>query len=344
MSSPLDVFRELTAVPTAPYYEEAVTRRARAWLRRNGIPFTRHRGGLVARYVGAPGQPALALAAHLDHPAFHIAGGKAIMQGRLDDKKLDGFAVQGFEALPKDNVPAARGVLRKKGDVFTVAWASRPRRKVAFATLALPACEVSEGWVLSRSIDDLFGCALSLETLRRAKQGRLKANVTVLLHRAEEEGFIGALDLIAQGAVSKDDTVLSIETSHRLPGATPGDGPVIRLGDRACLFDPNVTALLDEAAKGLRHQRLRMTGGTCEATAYQAFGYEAGGLILPLVNYHNGLYDAAIAPEMIRLSDAEGAVEILVRAAKLFPSKTLRGALRRRLEQRHRGALPKLRR
>lgn len=344
MPSPLAVFRELTQVPTAPYYEEAVTRKALAWLRRHGIAFKRRRGGVIARYDGLPGQPALALAAHLDHPAFHLKGERAIMQGRLDDKKLDGYAVEGFEALPKDNTPVARGVLRRKGDGFTVAWASTPRRKPAFATLALPACELRAGWVLSRSIDDLFGCALSLETLRRAQQARLKTNVVVLLHRAEEEGFIGALDLIAEGAVSKDDTVLSIETSRELPGARPGGGPVIRLGDRACLFDPNVTALLQEAGKDVRHQELRLTGGTCEATAYLGFGYEAGGLAIPLVNYHNGLTDAAIAPEMVRLSDAEGAVELLLRAAKLFPSKTLRGVLRRRLAKRHAGAVPMLRR
>jgi len=344
MSSPLDVFRELTAVPTAPYFEEAVTRRALAWLRRNRLSFTRHRGGVIARYVGAPGRPALALAAHLDHPAFHIQGERAVMKGRLDDKKLDGYAVEGFAALPKDNVPLARGVLRKSGDGFVVRWASKPRRKPAFATLALPACKERGGWVLSRSIDDLFGCALSLETLRRAARAKLKANVTVLLHRAEEEGFIGALDLIAQGLVSKDDTVLSIETSRELPGARPGGGPAIRLGDRACLFDGNATALLDEAAKGLKHQRVRLTGGTCEATAYLAFGYEAGGLAIPLVNYHNGLMDAAIASEMVRLSDAEGAVELLVRAAKLFPSWTLRGVLRRRLEKRHKDAVRHLRR
>ena len=55
---------------------------------------------------------------------------------------------------------------------------------------------------------------------------------------------------------------------------------MIRLGDKACLFDPNVAELLDEASKGLRVQRLRLTGGTCEATAYQAFGYETGGVMI----------------------------------------------------------------
>ena len=39
--------------------------------------------------------------------------------------------------------------------------------------------------------------------------------------------------------------------------------------------------------------------------------------------------------ELIRLSDAEGAVRLLVAAARLFPAKILRGSLRAQLEKRH---------
>ncbi|MFX7548949.1 hypothetical protein ABTJ50_21645, partial [Acinetobacter baumannii] len=82
----------------------------------------------------------------------------------------------------------------------------------------------------------------------------------------------------------------------------PGRGPTIRLGDKACAFDPNLVALLDDAAarlrrRGVKVQRLRLTGGTCEATAYQTFGLEAAGVAVPLVNYHNGWGADAVAPE-----------------------------------------------
>jgi endoglucanase len=192
-------------------------------------------------------------------------------------------------------------------------------------------------WVLSRSIDDLMGGAISLETLKRVVRAKLKTNLTVLLHRAEEVGFMGALDIIAEGALDRGDSVLSIETSREMPGARPGKGPVIRLGDKACLFDPNLTALLDEAAqKSGRVQRLRLTGGTCEATAYQTFGWEAGGVAIPLVNYHNGWGAKKIAPEMVRREDADGAVKLLVEAARLFGRpNALRGTLRARLTKRH---------
>ena len=329
--SALDIFRILTSVPTAPFYEQAVTAKALAWIKREGFSYKTHRGGVVVRYTGAPGEPALAFAAHLDHPAFHLKKGKAELLGGLPPHLLDGTTVEFFPARPKDNTPLGWGTVRKKGEGWEIPGAPK---KAAFATLALPACETRDGWLVSRSIDDLLGCSVSLEALRLCARAKVKANVTVLLHRAEEVGFIGALDLIAEGAVSKDDTILSIESSRELPGARPGKGPVIRLGDKACVFDGNATELLDEAAKGLKAQRLRLTGGTCEATAYLAFGYEAGGVAVPLVNYHNGWGAKAIAPEMVRLNDVEGAVRLLVAAAKAFPGRPRRGVLRRRLSER----------
>ena len=152
-------------------------------------------------------------------------------------------------------------------------------------------------------------------------------------------GFIGALELIRRGALSAGDSVLSIESSRELPQARPGRGPVIRLGDRMTLFDPNLIALLDDAAKSLarrrrRVQRARLTGGTCEATAYLAFGYETAGVAIPLVNYHNGGKDR-VAPEEVRLEDLAGMVDLLVEAGRLFAGRSLRGKLQRRLAKLH---------
>lgn len=334
----ISLFRTLTSVPTAPYFEKAVSARARRWIRENlgrRVRVARRRGGLIVSYRGAGSAPALALAAHLDHPAFAREGRLWRLRGGLPPHLLAGVAVEAFPAIPSGNRPITRGVLLEEAEtgLWTIRWQGAVG-KAAFAVLALPPCEVRGGWVASRSIDDLMGCAISLEALRRAAAARLAVNLTVLLHRAEEVGFMGALDLIAEGAVSRDDSVISVEASRELPGARPGKGPVIRLGDKATLFDPNLTALLDEAARGLKVQRLRLTGGTCEATAYLAFGYEAGGLAIPLVNYHNGWGAKRIGPERVRLSDVRGAVALLVRTARLFGKASLRGALRRRFSTR----------
>lgn len=356
----LRLFRDLTSVPTAPYQEKAVTQRALAWIRRElgaAVTVRRRRGGVIVRYQGAGKGPSLALAAHLDHPGFRLSkvtakGAEAELQGGLPAHLLEGCEVFAHSAGASRNAPAATGVLGpvpKPGDLYSVRWTVPPRRgvKLAFAILALTPYEVSGGWLDSRSVDDLLGCAISLEALRRLVKAKAKTNVSVLLHRAEEVGFMGALDLIRQGQVPVGDSILSIEASRALPGARPGKGPVIRLGDKACLFDANLVALLDQAAlaakrKGHASQRLRLTGGSCEATAYQAFGYEAAGVAVPLLNYHNGWGAKAVAPERVRVSDVEDCIALLEAAGRLFPAAGLRGALRSRLELRHRQSAAQL--
>lgn len=345
----LKLFQKLVSVPTAPFYEHSVMAKVLAWIDDHlagKVSVRRTRGGIIVRYQGAGSGPALALAAHMDHPAFHLSGvthrgAKARLRGGLLRELLPGAEVEAFAAKPKDNKPLARGVLgAADGDMFPVTWTLPPasKTKPVFATLALVPCEGRDGWLSSRSIDDVLGCAVSLEAVRRAAKARMKTNLTVLLHRAEEVGFIGALDFCASGAVSPDDSVLSVETSKELPEARPGKGPVIRLGDKACLFDPNLIALLDQAAgvlkgRGIGVQRTRLTGGACEATAYLAYGYETAGVAIPLVNYHNG-GAGKVEPEKVRVEDAEGMIELMLEAARLFPQTTLRGVLRGRLDER----------
>lgn len=339
------LFRELTEVPTAPFYEEGPADRALRWIRKTlgrRVAVRRHAGGIVVRYRGAGPGPALAFAAHLDHPAFHLArvgpaGAEALLKGGLFRDRLPGARVEAFARRPADNTPLARGVVEPKGEGYRIRWTEPPRRGAVprFATLELAPCQIDGKWLRSRSIDDLAGVAISLEALRRLVSARVKANITVILHRAEEVGFVGALELIGARAIDPADSILSIEASRELPEARPGRGPVLRLGDKACLFDGNLTALLDDAAgalrkRGVRCQRARLPGGTCEATAYLASGYEAGGVAIPLVNYHNG-GPGRVAEEAVRIEDVAGAVELLAEAGRLFPARNLRGRLRERL-------------
>lgn len=353
MKSPegvLDIFRELTSVPTAPFQEEAVMKTARTWIKKNfgnGVTTRRYRGGLVVSYAPIKA-PALALAAHLDHPGFSLSqvspgGARAELLGGLPKDQLVGARVQAFPAGAADNRPAAFGRLGEpEGDFYPMDWEKPPEgRPPVFAVLDLPAFGLEGPWLYSRSIDDLLGAAISLEVFKRAVREKIKGNLTVLLNRAEEVGFIGALELIREGAVPPEDSILSIETSKRLPRAVPGRGPIIRTGDKACLFDPNLDALLLEAARGLKAQRRRMNGGTCEATAYQAFGYEAAGAAIPLVNYHNR-GRRRVAPEMVRLDDLQPCVELLLETARRFPEKILRGRLKARLSDRLRTMSPRL--
>ena len=81
-----------------------------------------------------------------------------------------------------------------------------------------------------------------------------------------------------------------------------------------------------------------MSGGTCEATAFGAYGHRATGLCLPLGNYHNmvdidgvaaGTADAVLGPEEISLDDFDGLVDLMLVAASDLDATT--SALRDRL-------------
>jgi endoglucanase len=63
------------------------------------------------------------------------------------------------------------------------------------------------------------------------------------------------------------------------------------------------------------YQRRVMDGGTCEATPFQLKGYMAGGMAIPLRNYHNQS-GKVIAPEGVHLRDVEGSVRLLVQTLR----------------------------
>src|SRR6185312_7241276 len=115
----LPLFQHLTSVPTAPFREKAVSAKAKHWIAKHlgrRVSVREVRGGLIITYRGAGDGPALALAAHLDHPAFRLDkvsrdGAVATLQGGLPPHLLPGEAVELFPAAPKDNIPLGRGVI-----------------------------------------------------------------------------------------------------------------------------------------------------------------------------------------------------------------------------------------
>jgi putative aminopeptidase FrvX len=141
-----------------------------------------------------------------------------------------------------------------------------------------------------------------------------------LFTRAEEVGFLGAIEAVRLGTVPPGASVLSLECSKALPSARQGDGVIVRVGDRMSIFDPGLTESLRTAADTLvrrdgsfRYQRKLMDGGACEATAFCASGFRASGLAVPLGNYHNASDDGAgIAPEHVVVDDWLAEVALLV--------------------------------
>jgi putative aminopeptidase FrvX len=141
--------------------------------------------------------------------------------------------------------------------------------------------------------------------------------VHAVFTRAEEVGFHGALAAIASKAVPKTVPVVVLECSKAMPGAEQGLGPVIRVGDKARVFDPDLIAACEEAARALkeahpefRFQRRLMDGGTCEASAFGLAGYRAVCLAFPLANYHN-VGPADLQPEKIAERDFLDGTQLL---------------------------------
>ncbi|HEY3325455.1 MAG TPA: hypothetical protein VGP72_33695 [Planctomycetota bacterium] len=295
----------------------------------------------------------LVFVAHMDHPGFWIEkatgrGGAGVPAGHVE-LTFKGWVGKGhthrgewveFFAPGK---PCAVGagelvsIREEKGRL--VGARAKIKSGVApeggFAMWAFPAFSIEKcnggaglraGKIVARGCDDQLGCATMLclldELARRKPKG---VQVWALFTRAEEVGFFGTLEAIRHKVLPKNALVISIETSKAGPIAAQGDGVVVRVGDKASIFDPGLTAALCQAAAsaakkipGFKFQRKLMDGGTCEATAYCSFGWRASGLAMPLGNYHNQAEangKLSIGPENIAVDDFRSTVQLLVELA-----------------------------
>lgn len=297
----LPVLSAILAQPTAPFREDAV----RAEIERLLAPcahVTVERdsfGNVIAEYRRGSRTPAFALAAHMDHPAY--------VQGRF----LGGVP----ERYRKT------GTTREFGD---------------FAMWDLPACEIAGDRVYSRACDDLVGCAAIVAAFLEMERNQQEGACLALFTRGEEVGFVGAIKLAKSGRIPRDVCIVSLETSSELGGpGRMGEGVIVRVGDRTSIFDSAATAtLLDFAAAAkIPAQRCLMAGGTCEATAYQLYGYRAAGMCVALGNYHNCGPDGKIAPEYVSLADANSMARLCVAIAGAGEVGDPHAMLRERLEE-----------
>ncbi len=313
------------------------------------------------------------MTAHMDHPAFvvesidgqHVV---AAFRGGVRDSYFVGSAVRGWRVSQDDGaVRGPRGVVTqyrgpkdigeerddarvtldfgsaksagwlKPGDVVT--WDTGKTRISGKTTK-------SHGKLHTLACDNLAGAAAALagwDRMRSALKHKDRPHVKhvgVLFSRAEEIGFVGAIGACQSGLVPKKAVVVVLENSMALPEAPVGGGPIVRVGDRTSVFDPGTTyalcQLAEEAAManpGWAWQRKLMTGGTCEATAYQALGWAACCLCLPLANYHNmNVATGKIAAESINLNDYAGLVALLAQTDRLSGDELGASALQKRLE------------
>jgi endoglucanase len=344
---------ELLAQPTAPFREEHVLALVERALQRARVPAFLDPAGNLVVGVGSraayrallhtrSNEPVRLFVAHMDHPGFHGTrwlsseqlavkwhGGSPVRRlagSRVWLADATGYIAEG--TLSRARLSPSRHAL----DTAEV----RLRRPLAEA---VPATSLYGGFgfrapvwhrggrVYTKAADDLIGVfavvALAQDLFRRVR--RAHAPFLGLLTRGEEVGFVGAiahLDLGWLAAGRRPTVAVSLETSRALPNALVGKGPVVRLGDRRTVFDPDALRVLTDVAERVlpgRHQRRVMDGGTCEATAAVSWGLSAIGISVPLGNYHNECFAGVSgsarkgkaaaggpAPEYVHVGDIDG--------------------------------------
>jgi endoglucanase len=349
--------RELTSLVTAAGREEAVVAWIEGWVRaRRHVRMRRDRAGnvlimpqVLRRRSAGRRQPApVIITAHLDHPAFVVTGvqgGEVSLEfrGGVHDAYFPGAAIEIHDRAGRVH-PADIAALDTGARPFkrVTAWLARPDAFRGGEQVSRPAPgdlgrwrfdgeevpRIADGRLYAHACDDLAAVAAALGTLDHLALTGEANHVSLLLTRAEEVGFVGALAACRARSVPSGARLICLEASRSFAESPIGAGPIVRVGDRTSVFDPGLTNAIsllmaehERATQGFRWQRKLMPGGTCEATAFGAYGYRATCLCLPLGNYHNmvaiddvlsGNGPAEVGPEFIGLDDFHGLVEMLV--------------------------------
>jgi putative aminopeptidase FrvX len=333
----LAVLADLAARPAAPLHEAAVAGYVADFVRNLGLPLDVDGfGNLLVTYHREPSAQPLALVAHLDHPAIEITVVESPTAARAT--LLGGVAARYFaqpvpvllyDGSERATRPVAGTITSAEADPVTgratalQVATTGPVAPGDFGVFDLPPFQQVGDRLRLRAADDLAGVAAALLALREIVAAAVSGTVYALFTRAEEIGLVGAALAAADRLLPGDALVVSLECSPRLPGAEPGEGPVIRVGDRTSAFHPDGDTLLRAARATIPDvlvQRQLMSGGTCEASAFGIAGYRTGGVALPLVNYHNQGRGDRLAPEEIRVPDFLAEVALLVAAATVAAS------------------------
>lgn len=354
-------FSDLLSQPTAPFREHHVKRWIIDRLTAAGVPFFEDGVGNIVSGVASEANyqrllrarsspPVPIFIAHMDHPGFmglrwvddrhlsaHWFGGsptKHLRGARLwiaDDSGYWGEGTIQQHALAKHGFGLESVTLK------LTQWPRDGRRPAAeslFGGFGFRAPVWRQGQVIyTKAADDLAGVFCALETLIGLAKKKA-APVLALFTRAEEVGFVGAIGHFEQYRLRGAQHALfavSLEASRTLPGAVVGHGPIVRLGDRRSVFNPDGSQFLTRLAEktlGKSFQRRIMDGGACEGTAATAYGIPTMAMSVPLGNYHNQGFEGGPdcakpngpAPEFVHLGDVAGMLALCRRVAQQ-PSK-----------------------
>jgi len=333
-----DLLTTLCSIPTVPFVESRVVAFAQQFVRdrRKYLTLTRDRFGnllIATKWRGPVKTPRWVFTAHMDHPGFvadRMIGPRTLEAqfhgGVLSDYvkgaktvffTTDGREIRGrvIHILEEDRGYPTKVTLKVADDV--------PQGTAGMFDVG--AGRVRGKKFHSRVCDDLAGAAGALAMLDEIMDKRMKSPVAVLLTRAEEVGFVGAIAAVTAkpSLLRRTDRLVAIECSAEQTYAPQGNGCIVRIGDRTSVFNSAISYFITEQAtalvkqdKAFKYQRALMPGGTCEATVYDAWNYLAGSICVALGNYHNMDKDREkIAAEYIDLNDWTSMIKLFVAVA-----------------------------
>jgi endoglucanase len=334
-SRPIAILADLAPITSTPFREHRLAERVAQYFRELALPLVVDaHGNLIAHYQRGRPRQSIALVAHLDHPGCEITvvesrtvargaflgGVRPAYFARPWPVRLIGQASSYVATIVDYETNPSTG--RVSGVTIAHHGEARPGD---YGMFDLPPFEEDGEDLALRAADDLVGVAAVLAAMERLAVTEYEAAVYGVLTRAEEIGLVGADALASDRTIPDHAIVISLECSPTRPGAEPGRGPVIRVGDRGLTFDPRAEAVLLAARDrlpDLATQRQLMDGGRCEALAFLRRGYATTGVAVPLTNYHNMGPDDTVLPERINRGDFLGEVTLLVEAARIAASGT----------------------
>lgn len=339
----VSIHQELTAVPTAPFCEEGVLGVLLNILQRyegHSVQSDEFGNLLVTLGKKDTNEPGVVFVAHVDHPAFIFEqepifdeqSGCFILEGLFEGRVFDSFFPNSRLRIYSDDLETfvtgtilSATTVSKETDNRTVLIRLDQRiTKPRLGVWNLPSGNrVSEGVIRSAVCDDLAGCAAMIAAIEKLVEFDLGSPVQFLFTRAEEAGFCGLLVALEEGRIRSElnphSTYLSVEVSSETDLIKKGDGVVIRLGDKRCIFDGTVSNELIQTCQEFEipYRVALMNKGTCEATPMVMKSLRTGGICIPVQHYHNMNIEAGfIDLEAISESDLQDLTSLIVRFSK----------------------------
>lgn len=327
------ILKDIVSTPTSPFREDRVIEKILTYLKKFGLNImTTKYNNIIVSFGRKDSMEDIYFISHTDHPGFLV---------QEDNKKTSILKVMGgvpFHAknfkkvaeidilTGKRYVHNIKKVIKKENGVFVETKNSKDINPNNIFTLNLKSYYKRNDTIYAHAIDDLGGCSAQIAAVSYLSKHKkdLETNVHFVFTRAEEVGFIGIISLIKNGYLPKNGYYISCETSKCISPVQFGKGVVLRLGDKAGIFEQQFTNSLFSyfQKKALLEkypiQRALLDGGTCEATPLVVNNFKASGFACPLGNYHNLSDDNTIKEEYINANDFTSYVNTIIETSLNF--------------------------